>query len=144
MTSLTSLAIFVLTRPCYFSLICFYILINVGERGGFYHRIRDKYKEAYWLVRLSPDVYSIGKWKHRDRQSPLPPPRIFCHNLGLFRQNCRIIYIIWLTSWERFEFNEKMTRFQFVKSGLISHFPPLPKYPVLISCVQLRDISHWA
>ena len=35
-----------------------------------------------------------------------------------------------------------MTRFQFVKRGLISHFHPLPKHPVLISSVQSRDISQ--
>ena len=29
---------------------CFYILIKVRERVGFYHGIRDKYTEAYWLV----------------------------------------------------------------------------------------------
>ena len=95
---------------------------------------------SYLTVRLSPDVYSIGKWKHGDRQSP--PLSSYSVIIWGYLDKTVELSIICLTSWERFDSNEKMTRFQFVKRGLISHFHPLPKHPVLTSSVQSRDISQ--
>ena len=95
---------------------------------------------SYLTVRLSPDVYSIGKWKHGDRQSP--PLSSYSVIIWGYLDKTVELSIICLTSWERFDSNEKMTRFQFVKRGLISHFHPLPKHPVLISGVQSGYISQ--